>query len=80
MIHELRNSWHHVLIDFIDKWKSALDDNNYIGTLLMDLSKCFDSLPHSLLICKFHAYGVSVDTCTCKILANYLCNRNNEPN
>ena len=56
-------SCHNVLIDFIDKWKSALDDNNYIGTLLMDLSKCFDSLPHSLLICKFHAYGV------------YLCNR-----
>ena len=39
----------------------------------MNLSKCFDCMPHALLVCKLHAYGLSLDAC--KIMANYLSNR-----
>ena len=39
----------------------------------MDLSKCFDCMPHALLVCKLHAYGLSLDAC--QMMANYLSNR-----
>ena len=35
----------------------------------MDLSKAFDCLPHSLIIAKLHAYGLSLDAC--KFLSSY---------
>ena len=57
----------------IKDWKSELDNSNIIGTVAIDLSKAFDSLPHGLLIAKLHAYGV--DLSSCKLLASYLHNR-----
>ena len=57
----------------IDNWKKALDNNMYVGALLMDLSKAFDSIPHDLLICKLHAYGFS--SSACKFMSSYLYNR-----
>ena len=57
----------------IEDWKSELDNGNIIGTVAIDLSKAFDSLPHGLLIVKLHAYGV--DLSSCKLLASYLHNR-----
>ncbi len=53
--------------------KKALDENKIIGTLLMDLSKAFDCIPHSLLISKLHAYGVSESAC--HFIISYLTNR-----
>ena len=41
-----------VLLDLIDQWRTALDNKFYIGALFMDLSKCFDCMPHALLISK----------------------------
>ena len=34
-----------VLIDFVDKCKSALDNKKMYGSLMTDLSKAFDCLP-----------------------------------
>ena len=44
----------------------------HVGLLLLDLSKAFDCLPHKLLPCKLHAYGVSRDACA--LLCSYLTN------
>ena len=47
------------LLRIIEDWKQALDENKYVATILMDLSKSFDCLPHDLLLLKLKAMGVS---------------------
>ena len=56
--------WQHIeyttvqafLIRMIEHWKKALDENFVACTVLMDLSKVFDCIPHDLLISKLHTY------------------------
>lgn len=62
-----------LLVKVIDDWKIALDHNNYVGALFMDLSKAFDCLPHALLISKLNAYGVGDGFC--QLLTSYLTSR-----
>ena len=57
-------SSNHVLLRLIENWKKSLDNKNFVGTVLMDLSKAFDCIPHDLLVAKIHAYGLSEDTVT----------------
>ena len=57
----------------IEMWRRCLDENKVVGTILMDLSKAFDSLPHDLLIAKLHAYGFSDNALT--LLLSYLSGR-----
>ena len=52
----------HVLIRLIESWKENLDNNAFVGAVLMELSKAFDCVPHDLLIAKLHAYGLTLDT------------------
>ena len=59
---EKRYSTNHVLVRLIENWKKALDEKILVGTVLMDLSKAFDCIPHDLLIAKLHAYGFSQKT------------------
>ena len=63
----------HVLIKLIDSWKYALDENKFVGTVLMDLSKAFDCIPHGLLIAKMNAYGMSNNAC--EFMSSYLSGR-----
>ena len=63
----------HVLTKLIEDCKHALDENQNVGLILLDLSKAFDCLPHWLLLCKLRAYGVSYESC--KLIKSYLCNR-----
>ena len=44
-------------IKLVEEWKSKLDNNFIVGSVLMDLSKAFDCIPHDLIIAKLHAYG-----------------------
>ena len=52
-------SSNNVLLRLIENWKKHLDNKNIVGTVLMDLSKAFDCIPHDLLIAKLHAYGIT---------------------
>ena len=40
----------HALIRLIENWRKCLDASGIVGTILMDLSKAYDCLPHDLLI------------------------------
>ena len=51
------HSTQHALIRLIEKWRKCLDKSGIVGTILMDLSKAYDCLPHDLLIAKLQAYG-----------------------
>ena len=62
-----------VLVSAVDTWKKSLDSGMFVGTLLMDLSKAFDSIPHGLLLAKLKCYGFSDDACL--FMANYLQGR-----
>ena len=50
-------STQHVLIKLMEEWKSKLEDNFIVGSVLMDLSKAFHCIPQDLIIAKLHAYG-----------------------
>lgn len=63
----------HVLIRLLEDWKHKLDQNNFVGGVLMDLSKAFDCIPHDLLIAKLEAYGFNKDALI--FIHSYLKNR-----
>ena len=54
----------------IKDWKSSLDNGKNVGTIAVDLSNAFNSLPHGLLMAKIFAYGVEMPAC--KLLCSYL--------
>ena len=45
-------SCEHVLTNFIESAKRALDDQTYVGSVMTDLSRAFDCLPPKLLLSK----------------------------
>ena len=61
----------HVLFRGIETWKQFLDSRCVVGTVLMDLSKAYDYIPHDLLIAKLEAYGL--DKNSLRLMLSYLC-------
>ena len=43
-------STQYALTHLLYKWQKCLDDKGFIGTILTDLSKAYDCLPHDLLL------------------------------
>ena len=57
----------------LKEWREQIDHNKIVGTVLLDLSKAFDCIPHDLFIAKLNAYGFDKNTLT--LLFSYLKNR-----
>ena len=61
------------LIRLLEDWKCALDNNEYVAAILMDLLKAFDCLPHNILLCKLSSYGLTENAT--KLMESYLSDR-----
>ena len=42
----------HLLVTMLEKWKKAVDNEEYASLLFLDLSKVFDTINHDLLLAK----------------------------
>ena len=62
-----------IILRLLEDWKMALDRNEFVAAVLMDLSKAFDCLPHDILLSKLFAYGLSNDSVN--LLKSYLSGR-----
>ena len=51
------HSTQHALFKLLQSWQKELDEKGMVATVLMDLSKAYDCIPHDLLIAKLNAYG-----------------------
>ena len=67
------HSTQHALFKLLQSWQQVLDNGGFIGTILMDLSKAYDCIPHNLLIAKLEWYGV--DKASLRLLLDYLTRR-----
>ena len=61
------------LIRLTEDWKRCRDNKETVAVVSMDLSKAFNTIPHSLLLAKLKAYGLS--DASCKLLDYYLTGR-----
>ena len=48
------------MILLVEKWRNSIDNRGYVGVLLTDMSKAFDSLSQGLLIEKLSAYCLGI--------------------
>ena len=61
------------LLRLVEDWPRAMDNNEYVAAIRMDLSRAFDSLPHDLLLGKLRAYGLCDKACA--LIGSYLADR-----
>ena len=61
------------LVKMVDDWCLALDSKKVTGSIVIDLSKAFDSICHNLLLAKLRACGVGEEAID--FLHSYLSGR-----
>ena len=64
------HSTQHALFKLLQAWWKELDNSGFFGTILIDLPRAYDYLPHDLLIAKLEAYGL--DRSSLRLLMDYL--------
>ena len=57
----------------MDDWQRALDRGYEVCVVFFDVSKAFDTVPHSLLLAKLHELGL--DPYLLQWIRNYLSDR-----
>ena len=62
----------HALFKLLQAWQKVLDKSGFGGTILMGVSKAYDSLRPDLIIAKFEAYGI--DKNGLNLIHNYQTN------
>ena len=67
------HSTQHALFRLIQSWQKELDESGFVGTILMDLSKAYDCLPHDLMVAKLEAYGLAKESL--QLISDYLSYR-----
>ena len=67
------HSTQHALFKLLQSWQKELDEKGMVATVLMDLSKAYDCIPHYLLIAKLNAYGI--DSVGLLLISDYLSRR-----
>ena len=60
----------HALFKLLHSWQKELDEKGMVATVLMDLSKVYDCIPHDLLIAKLNTYGI--DSVGFLLISDYL--------
>ena len=75
MCHGFRKShgMQHSLIVMLEKWKKALDKEENMSAIFMNLSKAFDTINHGFLLANLKAYGFSKQALS--FICSYLKNR-----
>ena len=51
-----------VLLHLIESWRQDLDKGKTVGSVMLDLRKAFDLIPHNLLLDKLKAYDLSTQS------------------
>ena len=64
------HSTQHALFKLFQFWQKELNDGGFIGTILMDLSKAYDCIPHELLLAKLKCCGIGDGSL--RLLSDYL--------
>ena len=67
------HSTKHVFSKLLQSWQKELDYGGFVETILMDLSKAYDCIPHALLVAKLECYGL--DELSLMLMLDYLSNR-----
>ena len=67
------HSTQNALFKLFQSWQKELDNGGFEGTILMELSKAYDCIPHELLIAKLKCYGIGNGSL--RLLLDYLTNR-----
>lgn len=61
------------LVHLINRWQTAINNENMTGAVFLDFTKAFDLVNHELLVNKLSAYHICPETVS--FFKSYLCNR-----